>query len=123
MENEWKFIYYQGSCIKEVDDSRRRLLFQIPGTFPVSRVWISMRLSKFEQSEGNGYYRKLWYKDDFEFNGFEIIDNYHLNLTVTGKSLARHCENMHRHISESIARKTEAERIRRKRYNDQKGRY
>ena len=123
MKNEWKFIYYQGSCIKEVDESRRRLLFQIPGTFPVIRVWISMRLFKLEPSAGNGYYRKLWYKDDFEFNGFEIIDNYRHNLTVTGKSLARHCGHMHRHISESIARKTEAERIRRKRYNDQKGRY
>ena len=123
MKSDWKCIYYQGSCIKEVDDSRRRLLFQIPGTFPVSRVWISMNLSKFEQSAGNGYYRKLWYKDDFEFHGFEIIGNYRHNLTVTGKSLARHCDHMHRHIEESIARKDEAEKIRRKRYNDQRGRY
>lgn len=62
MDKKWNFIYYQGSCIKEVDDSRRRLLFQIPGRFPIARIWISMKLSKFEPYVGNGYYRKLIFR-------------------------------------------------------------
>ena len=52
MENELKFIYYQGSCIKEVDESRRQLLFQITGRFPEARIWINMKLSKIEPVRG-----------------------------------------------------------------------
>ena len=123
MENEWKFIYYQGSCIKEVDDSRRRLLFQIPGRLPVARIWISMNLSKFEPIVGNGYYRKLSFRDDFIFYGYEIIDGYKHEFLIPSSVLADYCRHMHKHIKESINRHYEAERLKEKRYNEQKGRY
>ena len=123
MENEWKFIYYQGSCIKEVDDSRRRLLFQIPGRFPVARIWISMKLSKFEQEVGNGYYRKLFFRDDFLFYGYEIIDGYRRDFSIPASVLADYCKPMHNHVKESMNRRYEAERLKQKRRNEQKGRY
>ena len=123
MENEWKFIYYQGSCIKEVDETRRRLLFQIPGRFPVARIWISMKSTKFEQVVGNGYYRKLFFRDDFIFYGYEIIDGYRHDFSISAPVLADYCKPMHNHIQISMDRRYEAERLREKRYNEQKGRY
>ena len=123
MENEWKFIYYQGSCIKEVDETRRRLLFQIPGRFPVARIWISMKLSKIEQEVGNGYYQKLFFRDDFLFYGYEIIDGYRRDFSISAPVLADYCKPMHNHIQISMDRRYEAERLREKRYNEQKGRY
>ena len=123
MDKKWKFIYYQGSCIKEVDDSRRRLLFQIPGRFPISRVWINMKLSKFEPIVGNGYYRKLSFQDDFTFYGYEIIDEYKHEFSISAPILADYCRHMHNHVKESINRRYEAERLKEKRRNEQKGRY
>ena len=123
MENEWKFIYYQGSCIKKVYDSRRRLLFQIPGRFPVARIWISMKLSKFQQEVGNGYYQKLFFRDDFIFYGYEIIDGDIHEFSIPASALADYCRHMHNHIKNSMNRRYEAERLKDKRYNDQKGRY
>lgn len=123
MSKKWNFIYYQGSCIKEVDDSRRLLLFQIPGRLPVARIWISMKLSKFEQEVGNGYYRKLFFRDDFLFYGYEIIDGYRHDFSIPASVLADYCKPMHNHIKNSINSRYEAERLKDKRYNDQKGRY
>lgn len=123
MDKKWKFIYYQGSCTKEVDDSRRRLLFQIPGRFPVARIWISMKLSKFEPIVGNGYYRKLSFRDDFIFHGYEIIDGYRHEFSISAPILADYCKHMHNHIQESMDRRYAAERLREKRYNERKGRY
>ena len=123
MKNEWKCIYYQGSCIKEVDDSRRRLLFQIPERLPVARIWISMKSTKFEQVVGNGYYQKLFFRDDFLFYGYEIIDGYRHDFSISAPVLADYCKPMHNHIQESMNRRYEAERLNEKRQNDQKGRY
>ncbi len=123
MDRKWNFIYYQGSCIKEVDDSRRRLLFQIPGRFPEARIWISMKLSEIEPHIGNGYYRKLSLQDDFIFYGYELIDGYRHDFSISAPILADYCKHMHNHIQESMDRRYEAERLREKRYNEQKGRY
>ena len=123
MDKKWKFIYYQGSCIKEVDDNRRRLLFQIPGRLPVARIWISMKSTKFEQVVGNGYYQKLFFRDDFLFYGYEIIDGYRHDFSIPASVLADYCKPMHNYIQESMDRRYKAERIKEKRQNDQKGRY
>ena len=123
MKSDWKFIYYQGSCIKEVDDNRRRLLFQVPGRLPVARIWVGMNLTKFEQTVGNGYNQKLFFRDDFIFHGYEIIDEYRHDFSISAPVLADYCKHMHNHIQESMNRRYEAERLKEKRQNDQKGRY
>lgn len=123
MGNDWKILYYQGSCIKEVDDSRRRLLFQIPNRKPIARVWISMKLSKFENYVGNGYYRKLFFRSDSVFKGYEIIEGYRHEFSITGEVLEQYCSYMDNHIRESMNRRYSAERLREKRINEQKGKY
>ena len=123
MDRKWNFIYYQGSCIKEVDDSRRRLLFQITGRFPEARIWISMKLSKIEPAAGNGYYRKLVFQHHFIFHGYELIEGFKHQFSINAVALAAYCQPMHNHIKESMESHYEAERLREKRYNDQKGRY
>ena len=116
----WKFIYFQASCIKEVDEKNRRLLFQIPNTFPAARVWVSMKMVNFENSVGNGYYRKLWYKDEFIFHGYELIDSYRHSLSVSAAALAKYCEPMDRHIRETLSSHREADLLRRKRYSERR---
>ena len=119
----WDYIYYQGSCIKEVDETRRRLLFQIPGRFPVARIWISMKLSKIEPYIGNGYYRKLVLQHNYTFHGYEIIEGFRHSFSIAAPVLIAYCMPMHKHIKDAVNRHYEAERLKEKRYNEQKGRY
>lgn len=102
MKNEWKYFYFKGSCIKEVDDKRRLLLFQIPGTAEISRVWVSMNLTQFEDSAGSGYFRKLWYKNSFSFSGYELIEGIKGDYTISAQALREHCANMDQHIRTTI---------------------
>lgn len=123
MENKWKVIHFQNSCIKQVDDEKRRLLFEVPGTPYRLRVWVKMSLVKIETRAGNGYYKRLVYMDDFVFYGKESIDGYLIDATITGKSLTEYCEPMNRHILETIAMREAAERNIAKKQDQQKWRY
>ena len=123
MENKWKVIHFQNSCIKQVDDKKRRLLFEVPGTPYRLRVWVKMSLVKIETRAGNGFYKKLIYQDDFVFYGKELIGKYLIDATITGKSLAEYCKHMDQHIVETIKRRETAELNRLKKQDQQKWRY
>lgn len=123
MKDGWKVLHFQNSCIKQVDDEKRRLLFEVPGTPYRLRVWVKMSLVKFETRAGNGFYKKLIYKDDFIFHGKELIGKYLIDATITGRSLAEYCQHMNRHILETISTREAAERDRAKKYDQQKWRY
>lgn len=123
MKGEWKVIHFQNSCIKQVDDEKRRLLFEVPGTPYRLRVWVKMSLVKIETRAGNGYYKRLVYMDDFVFYGKESIDGYLIDASITGKSLAEYCEPMNRHILETISMRGAAERNIAKKQDQQKWRY
>lgn len=123
MENKWKVIHFQNSCIKQVDDKKRRLLFEVPGTPYRLRVWVKMSLVKIETHAGNGFYKELIYQDDFVFYGKELIGGYLIDATITGKSLAEYCKHMDRHVVETIKRRETAELNRLKKQDQQKWRY
>lgn len=123
MGNEWTVIHFQNSCIKQVDDDKRRLLFEVPGTPHHLRIWVKMSLVKIETRAGNGYYKRLVCKDDFVFYGKELIDGYLIDASITGKSLAEYCEPMNRHILETISMREAAERNIAKKQDQQKWRY
>lgn len=123
MENKWKVIHFQNSCIKQVDDKKRRLLFEVPGTPYRLRVWVKMSLVKIETRAGNGYYKRLVCQDDFVFYGKELIEGYLIDATITGKSLAEYCKHMDRHVVETIKRRETAELNRLKKQDQQKWRY
>lgn len=123
MKGEWKVIHFQNSCIKQVDDEKRRLLFEVPGTPYRLQVWVKMSLVKIETRAGNGYYKKLVYMDDFVFYGKESIEGYLIDATITGKSLAKYCEPMNRHILETISMREAAERNIAKKQDQQKWKY
>lgn len=123
MEGNWKTLYFQGSCIKQVDDNRQRLLFQIPGHESQRLIWISMKLVKFEESVGNGFYRKLFYKDNFVFNGYEIWNGLKFNYSISAPFLAQECTRMDNHIRQTMADRRRAEDNRRKKADWQSRRY
>lgn len=123
MKGEWKVIHFQNSCIKQVDDEKRKLLFEVPGTPYRLQVWVKMSLVKIETRAGNGYYKKLVYMDDFVFYGKESIEGYLIDATITGKSLAEYCEPMNRHILETISMREAAERNIAKKQDQQKWKY
>lgn len=120
---EWKTLYFQGSCIKQVDDARQRLLFQIPGFESQRLVWISMKLIKFEESVGNGYYRKLFYKDHFIFRGHEYWNGLKFNYAISAPFLAMECTRMDNHIRQTMADRRRAEENHRKKADWQSRRY
>ena len=123
MKGKWKVIHFQNSCIKQVDDDKRRLLFEVPGTPHRLRIWVKMSLVKIETRAGNGYYKRLVCKDDFVFYGKELIEGYLIDASITGKSLAEYCEPMNRHILETISMREAAERNIAKKQDQQKWRY
>ena len=123
MKDEWKVIHFQNSCIKQVDDEKRRLLFEVPGTPYRLRIWVKMSLVKIETRAGNGFYKKLIYKDDFIFHGNELIDGYLMEATITGRSLAEYCQHMNRHILETISTREASERNIAKKLDQQKWKY
>lgn len=123
MKDGWKVIHFQNSCIKQVDDDKRRLLFEVPGTPHRLRIWVKMSLVKIETRAGNGYYKKLIYKDAFIFHGNELIDEYLIEATITGRSLAEYCQHMNRHILETISTREASERNIARKIDQQKWKY
>lgn len=119
----WQFTYIQNSCIKAVDDKKRRLLLQIPNTSYIARVWVPMSLVKFVSEVGNGFYRKLIFKGDTWFSGQELIDGNWHELTLSALRLAYYCEPMHNHIKYCIRERQQAELSRRIKQDNQKRRY
>lgn len=119
----WQFTYFQNSCIKAFDDKRRRLLFEIPNTTYVTRIWVPMSLVKFVSEVGNGFYRKLIFRADMNFNGQELIDGNWHQLTISAQRVAYYCEAMHNHVKLCIHERQQAELSRRIKQANQKRRY
>lgn len=119
----WQFTYIQNSCIKAVDDKRRRLLLQIPNTSYVTRIWVPMSLVKFVSEVGNGFYRKLLFRGDMWFNGQELIDGNWYQLTISAQRVAYYCEPMHNHVKLCIHERKQAELSRRIKQANQQRRY
>lgn len=119
----WQFTYIQNSCIKAVDDKRRRLLLQVPNTSYITRVWVPMSRVKFVSEVGNGFYRKLIFRGDMNFNGQELIEGNWHDLTIAAQRVAHYCEPMHNHVKYCIRERQQAELTRRIKQDNQQRRY
>lgn len=119
----WQYTYFQNSCIIAVDDKKRRLLFQIPNTAYVTRIWVPMSLVKFVSEVGNGFYRKLLFRGDMWFNGKELIDGNWHELNISALRVAHYCEPMHNHVKLCIREREKAELSRRIKQDNQQRRY
>lgn len=119
----WQFTYIQNSCIKAVDDKSRRLLLALPNTPYITRVWIPMSLVKFVSEVGNGFYRKLIFRGDMNFDGQELIEGNWHDLTISAQRVAHYCEPMNTHIKCCIRERQQAELNRRIKQDNQQRRY
>ena len=119
----WQYTYFQNSCIKAVDDNKRRLLFQIPNYVSLTRVWVPMSLVKFVSVVGNGFYRKLIFKSGMTFRGYEVDAGLSSDFEIDAERLAYFCKPMHEHVKQCIREREQAELSRRIKYDNQQRRY